>query len=142
MRYECEEDIAEVVRSFEDATISRDNWGHAEHLTVAIHYLSLYDIETATDKMRSGLFNLLTNGFGVDLSKEMPYHETLTIFWMRVVREFNESKNEESLLEKTNELISAYNKDYPLLFYSREFLFSNEARARFVEGDFAKLPVK
>ena len=34
MRYKKEHEIAEVVRTFEDATISRDAWKHAEHLTV------------------------------------------------------------------------------------------------------------
>ena len=41
-------------------------------------------------------------------------------------------------LDKTNELIATYDKDYPLRFYSREFLFSDEARIRFVEGDISK----
>jgi hypothetical protein len=134
MRFKDEDEIREVVRSFEDATISRDAWKHAEHLTVALHYLTLHDIDTATEKMRSGIFNLL-GAFGVDLSKEMPYHETLTIFWMRTVADFNASKNGASLLEKANELTANFDKDYPLRFYSREFLFSDEARAGFVEGD-------
>lgn len=134
-RYENEEEIREVVRTFEDATISRDKWKHAEHLTVALHYLCLHDPETATGKMRSGIFDLLTSGFRLDLSKEMPYHETLTVFWMRTVAEFNASKNGASLLDKANELVAAYDKDYPLRFYSRECLFSDEARAAFVEGD-------
>ena len=34
-----------------------------------------------------------------------------------------------------NELVARYDKDYPLKFYSPEFLFSDEARAKFVEGD-------
>ncbi len=135
MRYKTEKEIDEVVRSFEDATISRDAWKHAEHLTVALHYLCLHDIDTATEKMRSGIFKLLTEGFAVDLSKEMPYHETLTIFWMRTVADFNATKNGASLLDKANELVAAYDKDYPLKFYSREFLFSDEARAKFVDGD-------
>lgn len=134
-RYENEEEIREVVRTFEDETISRDKWKHAEHLTVALHYLCLHDLETATGKMRSGIFKLLTSGFGLDLSKEMPYHETLTIFWMRTVAEFNASKNGTSLLDKANELVATYDKDFPLRFYSREYLFSDEARAAFVEGD-------
>lgn len=134
MRFKNEEEIAEVVRGFEDATISRDAWKHAEHLTVALHYLTLHDIETATDKMRSGIFKLLA-AFEVDLTKEMPYHETLTVFWMHTVAEFNASKNGTGLLEKTNELVAKYDKDYPMRFYSREFLFSDEARAKFVEGN-------
>lgn len=70
-RYISEEEILAVVRSFESATISRDAWRHAEHLTVAMHYLLHHDIDTATDKMRSGIFNLL-KAFEVDLNKEMP----------------------------------------------------------------------
>jgi len=134
MRFKHEEEIKEVVRTFEDATVPRDKWKHAEHLTVALHYLSHHDMETATAKMRSGIFKLL-GAFAVDLTKEMPYHETLTIFWMRTVAEFNASKNGASMLDKTNELVARFDKDYPLRFYSREYLFSDEARARFVEGD-------
>jgi hypothetical protein len=136
MRYKDEDEIAEIVRSFEDASISRDKWKHAEHLTVALQYLTLHDIETATAKMRDGILRLL-KAFEIDLSKEMPYHETLTVFWMRTVFDFNSSKNGASLLDKTNELVATYDKDYPLRFYSREYLFSDEARARFVEGDLA-----
>lgn len=134
MRFKNEEEIAEVVRGFEDATIGRDAWKHAEHLTVALHYLTLHDIETATDKMRTGIFKLL-GAFEVDLTKEMPYHETLTVFWMRTVADFNAAKNGASLLDKANELVANYDKDYPMRFYSREFLFSDEAREKFVDGD-------
>ena len=131
-KYESEGDILAVVKAFEDATISCDNWRHAEHLTVALYYLSRHDLETATEKMRSGIFNLLRS-FDVDLLKEMPYHETLTIFWMRTIAGFNASKNGASLLEKTNEVVGKFDKDYPLRFYSREYLFSDEARKAFVE---------
>lgn len=138
MRYRDKKEIEEVVRGFETATISREAWKHAEHLTVALHYLSHYDIETATTKMREGIFKLL-GAFGVDLTKEMPYHETLTVFWMRTVAVFNESKNGASLLDKTNELVARFDKDYPSKFYSREYLFSDEARAGFVEADLTEL---
>ncbi|CAN5319909.1 hypothetical protein BH10ACI3_BH10ACI3_13730 [soil metagenome] len=134
MRFKNEEEIAEVVRTFEDATIARDAWKHAEHLTIALHYLGLYDIYTATNKMRTGILKLL-GAFGVDLTKEMPYHETLTIFWMRTVAAFDASKSSVSLLEKANELVAEFDKDYPLRFYSRDYLFSDEARTKFVDGD-------
>ena len=135
MKYTTESEIEELVRTFEDATVSRDDWKHAEHLIVALHYLSKHNIEMATEKMRSGIFKLLTEGFGVDLSKDMPYHETLTVFWMRTVADFNTSKNGDSLPDKARELVERYDKDYPLRFYSREFLFSDAARSAFVEPD-------
>lgn len=134
MRYKTEDEIKDVVRSFEDTTVARGAWGHPEHLVVALHYITLYDFDAAIEKVRTGIFKLL-RAFEVDLTKEMPYHETLTVFWMRTVAEFNAAKNGASLLEKANELVAVYDKDYPLRFYTREFLFSDAARATFVEGD-------
>ena len=136
-KFKTETEILDVVRSFEDATISRDAWKHAEHLTVALFYVRKYDYETATDKMRSGILNLLTTGFGVDLAVENPYHETLTVFWMETVAKFENARSDRTLLDNANELAIAYDKDYPLGFYSREVLFSDEARASYVNADLA-----
>ncbi len=136
-KYEHESEVIDLVRSFEDATIPHDDWKHAEHLVVALYYLTHHDIETAYGKMRSGILNLLEHGFKVDLTKEMPYHETITLFWMRTVAEYNAAKNGTSLLEKANEVAYKWDTEYPLKFYSRELLFSDEARARFVPGDIA-----
>ncbi|HEX8289461.1 MAG TPA: hypothetical protein VF556_15875 [Pyrinomonadaceae bacterium] len=134
MRFKNENEILEIVKSFENGTISRADWRHAEHLTVALYYIHKHDRETATSKMRDGIFNLL-RAFEVDLTKEMPYHETLTIFWLTTVADFAESKNGTPFVEVCNELIEKFDKDYPLRFYSRELLFSDEARANFVKGD-------
>lgn len=135
--YENENEIRSLVKAFETGTISEKDWRHAEHLVTALFYLSNHDFETALAKMRGGIFNLLKS-FGVDLSKEMPYHETLTIFWMRTVEDFKKSKNGASMPEICNELTVKFDKDYPLRFYSRELLFSDKARAEFVEADLEK----
>ena len=138
MKYKTENEILNVVRGFETGTIARADWWHAEHLTVALYYLLHHDFETASTKMRAGIFNLLKS-FEVNLAKEMPYHETLTIFWMRTIADFLGSKNKNSIVELTNELLeTSGDKDLPLKFYSRERLFSDEARARFVEPDLQK----
>ena len=132
--YKTENEIGALVEAFESGTISEKDWRHAEHLVVALFYLSRHDFETALTKMRAGIFNLL-RAFMVDLSKEMPYHETLTVFWMRTVDDFRQSKNGSPLVEICNELTGKFDKDYPLKFYSRDYLFSEQARAAFVEGD-------
>lgn len=113
MRYENEKEMMTVVESFERGTISRDRWRHAEHLTVALYYVSSYDGETALTKMRDGIFNLL-RAFEVNLSVEMPYHETLTIFWLRTVSDFANSKNDYSIIEICNELMERFDRNYPL----------------------------
>lgn len=137
MKYENENEINLLVEAFENGTVKREDWKHAEHLVVALFYLSNHDFDAAYARMRDGIFNLLKS-FGVDLTKEMPYHETLTVFWMRTVEEFKNSKNGASITEICGELIEKFDKDYPLRFYSREFLFSDEARAGFVEADLKK----
>ena len=135
MKYKHESEVLELVRLFEDATIPHDDWKHAEHLVVALYYLTTHDLDTAYQKMKSGIMNLLVRGFGVDLTKEMPYHETITLFWMRTVADYNAARNGTSLLEKANEIAYKWDKDYPLKFYTRELLFSDRARAEFVDAD-------
>jgi hypothetical protein len=131
--YKTENDIKILVEAFENGTVSEAEWRHAEHLVVALYYLSKHDFDAALKKMRDGIFNLL-GAFKVDLSKEMPYHETLTVFWMRTVDDFRRSKNGALMHEICNELTIEFDKDYPLRFYSRELLFSDRARAEFVEA--------
>ncbi|HLA95231.1 MAG TPA: hypothetical protein VK612_05875 [Pyrinomonadaceae bacterium] len=132
-KYKNEDEIYSLLRSFEDATIARDVWKHAEHLVVALCYITKHDLDTATEKMRSGILNLLEKGFCVDLTKEMPYHETLTVFWMRTMYAFSLSNAELPLTEKANSVVETFDKDYPLRFYTRELLFSDDARSRFIE---------
>ncbi len=133
--YSHEHEITELVRTFENASIGRDAWKHAEHLVVALWYVDRLPFDEAVETMRRGLFKLLVDGFKVDLEKEMPYHETLTVFWMRTVADFNASAKGASLVDKVNEVVQLYDKDYPLRFYSRAFLFSDKARAAYVEPD-------
>jgi len=136
MKYETEKEILDVVRSFENGTISREKWKHVEHLTIAFYYIknssSLYE---AIGKMRVGIFNLLQS-FGVDLDKEMSYHETMTRFWMKVVYDFAKARNGYSVVETANLILDNFSdKDLPLQFYSRELLFSDAARKDFIKSD-------
>jgi len=135
MVYNSEKEILKVVRGFENGTIARSDWRHAEHLTVACYYAFHYDFDTALTKMRGGIFNLL-NAFEVDLSKEMPYHETLTVFWMRTIFDSMENQPATSLVEFANRILEiGGDKNLPLKCYSRELLFSDEARNNFVKND-------
>ena len=133
-KYKNEEEIYELLRLFETGTIARDAWRHAEHLVVALCYLRNDTLDGAAAKMRAGIFNLLRT-FGVDLEKEMPYHETITIFWMRTAYAYMLMNEDLSFVEKANGLCELYDKDHPLKFYSRELLFSDRARAEYVEPD-------
>ncbi len=133
-KYVNEKEILELVEAFERGTIAESDWRHAEHLVVGLYYLTRLDFDAALARMRAGIFNLL-RAFKVDLTKEMPYHETLTVFWMRAIDDFRRAHAGLSLVEKTGRMIDAFDKDYPLRFYSRELLFSDRARRQYVDAD-------
>jgi hypothetical protein len=135
MRSIDDTEIRRIVKGFEDATIGRDEWKHAEHMIVGLYYLHNSPLEEASQKMRTGILNLLSTGFKVDLSKEMPYHETITIFWMKTLEKVTNSNPDLSLEEKANKVLELFDKEYPLKFYSRDMLFSDEARRSYVGPD-------
>lgn len=135
MKYEDKEEIERVVREFESATVSREEWKHPEHLIVALRYVCDNGLEEASARMRRGILNLLENGFKVDLSAEMPYHATLTVFWMNTVHEFNVQHLDLPFERRAGLLVETFDKDHPLKFYSRVLLFSDRARSEYVEPD-------
>ena len=132
-KYKSDEEVLNVLRRFENCEYAREEWRHADHLIVGLFYV-LQNKNTAHDRMRDGIFRLLQS-FGVDLAKEMPYHETLTVFWLKTIAEFAAAQNSESLCETANELIETFDKSYPFNFYSRELLFSDEARKNYILPD-------
>lgn len=132
-KYASDEEVLDIVRRFENCEYAREEWRHADHLIVGLCYV-LQNEETAYEKMRGGIFQLLKS-FGVDFSSEMPYHETLTVFWLRQIGDFTKSRSRLPLVEIANELIEKLDKNHPLRFYSREVLFSETARREFVEPD-------
>lgn len=136
MIYANDAEIVELVERFEAGMVIREQWSHAAHLTVAPWYAQKHDSHLATAKMRAGIFNLL-NSFGVDLTKEMPYHETLTVFWMKMVFDYLEkTEHKTSLSNLANNLIETCgDSGLPLKFYSRDVLFSAEARAKYLKPD-------
>lgn len=134
MKYKTMNEIFDLIEKFENGTIEREKWGHIEHLIVAYHYCSNNDFGTALEKMREGIFQILKS-FDIDLNKEMPYHETLTVFWIKSIYEFSEENSNELKIEILNKMIEKFDKNYPLKFYSQEHLFSDIAKATFIIGD-------
>ena len=137
MKFNNENEIIEIIDSFETAVLPSINWKHREHLLLAAYFTASHDYETALEKMRSGILKL--NDFhGVVTTPERGYHETLTCFWVKVISEYVKQNKNRSFFELVNEMIDLFDKDYPLKFYSREVLFSVEARFGFVEADLVK----
>jgi hypothetical protein len=140
VKFRTTEEILALVRGFEDCTLPREEWTHAAHLTVALWYLLQYDWPEAAGCVRRGI-KRYNAAHGVATTPTSGYHETLTLFWLRCVRSFLEGERNEgrSLVSLANELAASADKNLPLAHYTRERLFSREARNAWVEPDLKPL---
>ena len=133
-------EMLELVRRFEDCTLPREEWTHAAHLTVALWHLLQFDWPEAVARVRARIkrYNAAHN---VPTTPTGGYHETLTIFWLRAVRAFLDAERNEAraLVHLANELAETHDTGLPLSYYTRERLFSPEARANWVEPDLKPL---
>jgi hypothetical protein len=133
-------EVLSLLRRFDDCTLPRDEWTHAAHLTVALWHLLEYDWAEAVARVRLGI-QRYNAAHGIRTTPTGGYHETLTLFWMRRVRAFLEDGRNEarSLVALANDLSAALDSRLPLTYYTRERLFSTEARAAWVEPDLKSL---
>lgn len=137
--YNTEADIMKVVNDFELCRTGKDDFHHVQHLVVATAYLDSLPIEGATGKLRDGLVRFLEHH---EIDKQM-YNETLTVFWLEMVALALERLPEGTpLVDRCNSVIDALsNPKLASEFYSDELLWSEEARAVFVDPDLKKLEI-
>ena len=138
--YRHASEVLELLRGFETCALPRERWTHAAHLTVALWHLLQYDWPEALARVRAGI-KRYNEAHGVFMTRDRGYHETLTVFWMRHVRAFLERGYNEArpLVPLANELVACSDKNLPLEHYTRELLFSWEARTGWVEPDLKPL---
>jgi hypothetical protein len=136
---------AEITRVGEGllaANLPREDWTHEAHIA-ATTYLLLKRPDVDLDSELPGLIRRYNESVGGVNSDDEGYHETITRLFLHGVRLFlSEADPDEPLHELVNELLLSPmgRRDWPLRFYSRERLFSVEARRNFVEPDLAALP--
>lgn len=134
--YRTFSEIENLIKAFENCTLPRCEWSHPAHLTVALWYLTHYSELEATNCIRDRIkrYNL---AHGIKTTKDSGYHETLTLFWIRMASQYLSSvTSDSSLVDIANKLIQDYgNPRLPLEYYSRELLMSWEARKDWVEPD-------
>ena len=133
--YEFDDDIHALVESFEACSFHPSEFRHYQHLVVALWYVRNLTAEEALSRMTGGI-RRLAEAYG-----KTGYHETITVFWLRLVSDFSSQADDKSTLSSiANELIERYN-DKNLIFdyYSRELLESPRAKAEWVEPDLKKL---
>lgn len=118
-------------RAFERGEIPPSAFGHVQHLRLAWTYLrEAPSLDAALDRIRDGI-----RQFAAAAGASAKYNETITVFWMRrldAARTAADSRTLDDLLRQQPDLAD---KNLPMQFYSRERLFSDEARQAWVPPD-------
>jgi hypothetical protein len=93
----------------------------------------MYGPHEALCCLRSGIISY-NQASGGENTHEKGYHETLTIFWSKIIHHYMSENGNLPLLELCNNFLESEwaSKDVPLKFYTKERLFSVEARAMWV----------
>jgi hypothetical protein len=134
-QYAAEKEIEALVSAFESCSFHPEEFRHYQHLTVALWYVWHHSPVEAKEKVTTGI-RRLAETYG-----KTGYHETITLFWLRMVSHFVAEHKSNSLKTTANALIEEYdNKDLIRQFYSEELLNSPEAKAAWVEPDLKPLP--
>ena len=134
--FRTNEDVYALVKAFEERTVSRSKWTHGAHLVVGLYYCRTLPFSVAKNVMRDGI-HWLNDRHGTPNTDTSGYHETLTVFWLKQIWNFLDDRHDVKNLEVlANELIERFNDpDLPLRYYSREALFSAEARRDYLHPD-------
>jgi hypothetical protein len=121
--------------NFEADTLPGDGFRHRDHLRLTWIYLTLDGPEVVEEKLCRAIA-----AFAIRRGAAQKFHHTLTIAWVRLVedaRRLRPGATFEALLDGCAFLLD---KDLPLSYYTRERLFSDEARLAWVEPDLRPLP--
>jgi hypothetical protein len=131
-------ELANLVAGFESGTLPASQWTHAAHVAVAGWYLSCCpSAAAALEMLRQGIrsYNDMT---GSPNTQARGYHETLTVFWVRVLQGAMAGQDASMpLYQRINELIDRFGGASGLWkeYYSYNVVRSREARARWMEPD-------
>jgi hypothetical protein len=87
-------------------------------------------VEAALSRMRDGI-----RRFAAAAGVPEKYHETITVLWMRLLAEVRAAGTSGELADLLQAHPALADKDLPFQYYSRAALFSDDARARWVEPD-------
>ncbi len=129
-------DIELFILQFENRMLPKSEWDHEARLVAAIYYNWDFDEEMAFQKMKANIITY-NRSIGVENTDDGGYHETITIFWMRLTRKYL-AENEFKTIEDaySSFMDSGFtSEDLPLEYYSEAVLLSETARLEWIEAD-------
>lgn len=139
IKYWTLEEITNLVNAFEKCTLPRNEWTHQAHLITALWYLTHYSHPEASNCIRNRIQNY-NNALGVKITKDSGYHETITLFWIKIMYHYLTIKGKNCpLVDLVNGLSQYSDPRLPLEYYSKDRLMSWQARQSWMEPDLKSL---
>ncbi len=135
-----DDDITAFIHRFETHQVSKSEWTHEKHFVVAFYYIDKLGKEAALEALRE-LIKAHNTSIGTANTEDSGYHETLTVFWIRVISRFLSRNSFPTLSEYCNAFLATAEAEvsYPLAFYTKQRLFSVEARHAWIAPDIQDL---
>lgn len=140
--FDSDADIVRLGEGLLACALPRADWTHEAHLA-ATTYLLVRRPDLDLDAELPGIIRRFNASLGGINDDTQGYHDTITRTFLLGVRRFlATAEGPRALVEVVNALLlsPAGGRDWPLRFYSRERLFSVEARRGFIAPDLADLP--
>ena len=133
-------EIGDLVSMFSTQTLPTSAWNHQMHIIVGLWYNFNYDFDEALELVKAKI-KAYNFAVGTKNTDDAGYHETLTIFWMILTKSYLLRNPEFDLWKACNHFLNSdyAHKNYSLTYYSKEVLFSREARKRWVIGDHRRI---
>lgn len=130
-------EVAALVLAFESAEIAAADFSHQAHIAVALSYLEAYPADVALDRMRHSIV-----AFAQHHGVNHLYHETLTVFWMRLLGHLSALYHVDlSLWQRINLIVERWGTRTPMdAHFSPELIGSAAAREGWVDPDRLPLP--
>jgi hypothetical protein len=139
--FTCDAEIVAIGSGFLDRSLPKSKWTHAAHFATTLWLMtSRSDVDPARElPAMIRAYNEATGGANTDTSG---YHETITQASIRAARRFLAESPPRPLFATCNALMHSPlgDPDWLLAYWSRERLFSVEARRAWVEPDTQELP--
>ena len=139
--FHSDDEIAAIAHGLIHRTLPKSGWTHAAHFAAALWFLCHHSLDDALFLIRDSIraYNEVT---GVANTESSGYHETITQASMRAAAHFRSVRPGAPLYTICNDLLASHlgKSDWILRHWTKEQLFSPEARKRWVDPDLLNLP--
>lgn len=143
MEFRDEAEMERLACGMMACTLPKEEWTHAAHFAAALWLMARRPEMDLTAEMPR-LIRAYNESLGGKNTETSGYHETITQASLLAARAFLRERDGEPLVDTMNSLLRSPlgRSDWWTAYWSREVLFSVEARRQWVAPDLEEIPWK